>query len=195
MLELPGARHVPTGEGLERAVTEIKSFLEGVWESEPGDSEPDRVLATVLFTDIIESSERAAELGDRAWRDLLERHHELVRRQLVRYRGREVDTAGDGFLASFDGPARAIRCTNAEGRNSPDHAMTRCGSIGAWRSRLGGLAPGGSSRTTPSGTTANAGTEGNGPVRGAQGKRPSDTSSQPSEGSSGSGETACIAVA
>jgi class 3 adenylate cyclase len=68
------------------------------------------VLATVLFADIVGSSAKAASLGDRAWRELLERYHELVRRQLVRFRGREVDTAGDGFLASFDGPARAIRC-------------------------------------------------------------------------------------
>ena len=74
------------------------------------DTEPDRVLATVLFTDIVASSEHAARLGDRAWRDLLQQHHELVRRELLRYRGVEVDTAGDGFFASFDGPARAIRC-------------------------------------------------------------------------------------
>ena len=71
------------------------------------------MLSTVLFTDIVESSERAVELGDRGWRNLLEQHHELVRRQLVRYRGREVDTAGDGFFASFDGPARGIRCACA----------------------------------------------------------------------------------
>ena len=71
------------------------------------------MLATILFTDIVGSSERAVELGDRAWRELLGRHHELVRRQLARYRGREVDTAGDGFLASFEGPARAIRCAEA----------------------------------------------------------------------------------
>jgi pimeloyl-ACP methyl ester carboxylesterase len=113
MLELPGARHLPVGEDLERTVTEIRSFLEGVWESGPRDTEADRVLATVLFTDIVESSQRAVELGDRAWRDLLERHHELVRRRLVRFRGREVDTAGDGFFASFDGPARGIRCACA----------------------------------------------------------------------------------
>jgi pimeloyl-ACP methyl ester carboxylesterase len=113
LLELPGARHLPVGEDLERTVTEIRSFLEGVWESGPRDNEADRVLATVLFTDIVESSQRAVELGDRAWRDLLERHHELVRRQLVRFRGREVDTAGDGFFASFDGPARGIRCACA----------------------------------------------------------------------------------
>jgi pimeloyl-ACP methyl ester carboxylesterase len=113
MLELPGARHMPTGKDMERTVNEIKSFVESAWESGPRDREPDRVLATVLFTDVVESSERAAELGDRAWRELLEAHHELVRRQLVRYRGREVDTAGDGFFASFDGPARGIRCACA----------------------------------------------------------------------------------
>ena len=66
------------------------------------------------------SSERAAEVGDRAWRELLERHHELVRRQLVRFRGREVDTAGDGFFASFDGPARAIRCACAVVDSMPE---------------------------------------------------------------------------
>jgi class 3 adenylate cyclase/pimeloyl-ACP methyl ester carboxylesterase len=74
---------------------------------------PDTVLATILFTDIVGSSERAAELGDRAWRELLERHHALVRRELTRYRGEEKDTAGDGFFATFDGPARAIRCAHA----------------------------------------------------------------------------------
>jgi class 3 adenylate cyclase len=71
------------------------------------------VLATVLFTDIVRSSERATEVGDRGWRELLERHHALVRRELLRFRGRELDTAGDGFLAAFDGPARAIRCACA----------------------------------------------------------------------------------
>jgi class 3 adenylate cyclase len=74
---------------------------------------PDRVLATVLFTDIVGSTERAAELGDSEWRRLLERHHALVRRQLARFRGEEVDTAGDGFFATFDGPARAIGCACA----------------------------------------------------------------------------------
>ena len=71
---------------------------------------PERVLSTVLFTDIVGSSDRVVELGDRRWRDLLERHHDIVRRQLLRFRGIEVDTAGDGFFASFDGPARAILC-------------------------------------------------------------------------------------
>jgi class 3 adenylate cyclase len=74
---------------------------------------PESVLATMLFTDIVGSTERAAELGDRGWRELLERHHALVRRELTRFRGEEKDTAGDGFFATFDGPARAIRCAHA----------------------------------------------------------------------------------
>jgi class 3 adenylate cyclase len=88
---------------------EIERFVAG--EAIP--DVPDSVLATVLFTDIVRSTERAAELGDRGWRQLLERHHALVRRELVRYRGEEKDTAGDGFFATFDGPARAIRCARA----------------------------------------------------------------------------------
>lgn len=71
------------------------------------------MLATVLFTDIVESTTKAIELGDRSWRELLERHNALVRRELLRHRGHEVDTTGDGFLATFDGPARAIRCACA----------------------------------------------------------------------------------
>jgi class 3 adenylate cyclase len=88
---------------------EIARFVSG--ETPP--EVPDSVLATVLFTDIVGSTERAAELGDRSWRELLERHHSLVRRELARYRGEEKDTAGDGFFATFDGPARAIRCAQA----------------------------------------------------------------------------------
>lgn len=75
--------------------------------------ESDRVLATVLFTDIVGSTAKLAELGDRRWRELLAEHHTRVRRQLARFRGRELDTAGDGFFAAFDGPARAIRCAYA----------------------------------------------------------------------------------
>jgi class 3 adenylate cyclase len=90
-------------------VEAIEAFLAGA----PQRRIPDTVLATVLFTDLVGSSERAAELGDRAWRELLERHNELVRRELERFRGVELDTAGDGFFASFDGPARAIACARA----------------------------------------------------------------------------------
>ncbi len=88
---------------------EVARFVAG----EPVAEVPDSVLATVLFTDIVGSTVVAAELGDRAWRELLERHHALVRRELARYRGEEKDTAGDGFFATFDGPARAIRCARA----------------------------------------------------------------------------------
>jgi class 3 adenylate cyclase len=88
---------------------EVERFVAG--EAIP--EVPESVLATLLFTDIVGSTERAATLGDRAWRELLERHHALVRRELSRYRGEEKDTAGDGFFATFDGPARAIRCADA----------------------------------------------------------------------------------
>ena len=114
LLEQAQAGHLATGEAAIQVTEEIQRFLTEIWESGSWEeAEPDRVLATVLFTDIVGSSEKAISLGDRAWRELLERHHELVRRQLVRFRGKEVDTAGDGFLASFDGPARAIRCARA----------------------------------------------------------------------------------
>ena len=93
--------------------TEIPDEVERFVAGEAIPEIPDSVLATILFTDIVDSTARAAELGDRAWRELLERHHALVRRELARYRGEEKDTAGDGFFATFDGPARAIRCANA----------------------------------------------------------------------------------
>ena len=88
---------------------EVEEFLTGVRHH----AEADRVLATVLFSDIVGSTERAAQMGDRQWRDLLESYYTLGRRELTRFRGREVDTAGDGFFAAFDGPARAIRCAEA----------------------------------------------------------------------------------
>jgi class 3 adenylate cyclase len=93
----------------EPMTREVEVFLAGT-ESEPV---PDTVLTTVLFTDIVGSTERAAELGDRAWRDLLRDHHAVVRRELGRFRGDELDTAGDGFFATFDGPARGIACARA----------------------------------------------------------------------------------
>jgi class 3 adenylate cyclase len=104
-VELSGEDHIPWFDG-DDIVDEIREFLTGVREP----AVPDRVLATVLFTDLVGSTERARDLGDRRWRDLLERHNELVRRELERFRGREIDTAGDGFFATFDGPARGIRC-------------------------------------------------------------------------------------
>ena len=108
-VELPGADHVMYAELADLALAEIREFLTGVREG----PEPDRVLATVLFTDLVGSTERATELGDRRWRELLEAHHAAVRHELERFGGREIDTAGDGFLAGFDGPARAIRCARA----------------------------------------------------------------------------------
>jgi class 3 adenylate cyclase len=88
---------------------ETQRFVEGL--SAP--SAPDRVLATVLFTDIVGSTAKVAELGDSGWRQLLDRHHAVVRGELARFRGEELDTAGDGFFAAFDGPGRAIECALA----------------------------------------------------------------------------------
>jgi class 3 adenylate cyclase len=103
--ELPRADHLWWIDG-DDILEEIESFLTGATAA----YEPDRVLATVMFTDIVDSTTRAAELGDRRWRDLVEEHDRLVRARLERYRGQEVKTLGDGFLATFDGPGRAIRC-------------------------------------------------------------------------------------
>jgi pimeloyl-ACP methyl ester carboxylesterase len=112
--EIPGAGHLAFGKYADAIVGEIEGFVTEVWESGGWEeAEPDRVLATVLFTDIVGSTAKAIELGDRAWRELLERHHALIRRELVRFRGAELDVAGDGFFARFDGPARTIRCASA----------------------------------------------------------------------------------
>jgi pimeloyl-ACP methyl ester carboxylesterase len=112
--EIPGAGHLAFGVPSDAIVREIERFLTGVWEAGGWEeAEPDRVLATVLFTDIVGSTAKANELGDRAWRELLERHHTLIRRELVRFRGAELDVAGDGFFARFDGPARGVRCACA----------------------------------------------------------------------------------
>jgi pimeloyl-ACP methyl ester carboxylesterase len=105
-VELAGADHWISAGDTDVIADEIEEFLTGTRPA----PDPDRVLATVLFTDIVGSTERTAELGDRRWRDLLGTHDAAVRRELERYQGREVDTAGDGFLATFEGPARAVRC-------------------------------------------------------------------------------------
>jgi class 3 adenylate cyclase len=107
--ELPGEDHLWTAGDADAIVDEIAEFLTGTRHGAAADT----VLATVLFTDIVGSTQKAAALGDRAWRDVLAQHQALVRRKLAEYRGREVNTAGDGFLASFDGPARAVRCARA----------------------------------------------------------------------------------
>jgi class 3 adenylate cyclase len=108
-VELPGIDHLPWAGDSEAVLGEIEEFLTGA-RTVP---EPDRVLATVMFTDIVGSTGRAAELGDARWRELLSAHQTAVRRELSRFRGREVKTLGDGCLATFDGPARAIRCGRA----------------------------------------------------------------------------------
>jgi pimeloyl-ACP methyl ester carboxylesterase len=108
-VELAGIDHVPWAGDAEAVLGEVEEFLTGS-RSVP---EPDRVLATVMFTDMVGSTERAAELGDARWRELLSAHQAAVRRELTRFRGREVKTLGDGCLATFDGPARAIRCGGA----------------------------------------------------------------------------------
>ena len=104
-MELPGRDHLAYVGNQDAVLDEVEDFLTGVRRG----PEPDRVLATILFTDIVGSTERAAKAGDRTWRDLLDRHNALVRRELDHFRGREVDTAGDGFLATFDGPASGGR--------------------------------------------------------------------------------------
>jgi class 3 adenylate cyclase len=113
-VELPGVGHLALKTGGRLVRAELERFLTDVWQTGGWEeTEPDRVLATVMFTDIVSSTEKAIEIGDRRWRELLGRHDGLVRRELLRYRGREVHTTGDGFLAVFDGPARAIRCAAA----------------------------------------------------------------------------------
>ena len=108
LVELPGNDHVPVADP-DQIIDEVEEFLTG----HRAEREPDRMLATVMFTDIVDSTRRAAELGDKGWRRLLERHDQLMRRALERHRGREVKTIGDGFLATFDGPARGIRCATS----------------------------------------------------------------------------------
>ena len=109
LVEFEGDDHVPFTGDFGPVVDEMEEFLTGARQARP----LDRVLATVMFTDLVDSTRRAAEAGDRGWRELIERHDELTRRQLERFRGQEVKTLGDGFLATFDGPARAIECACA----------------------------------------------------------------------------------
>jgi len=109
LVELPGPDHIPWLADANIVLAEIGEFLTGARPV----TEPDRLLATVLFPDIVKSTEKAASLGDRRWHDLLDRHNMLVRQEIARWRGREVSTQGDGFLALFDGPARAVRCAQS----------------------------------------------------------------------------------
>jgi class 3 adenylate cyclase len=113
-VEVPGVDHAPFAGNPRPLLMEIESFLDATWADREWESSvPERQLATVLFTDIVGSTAKAVELGDAGWRRLVEAHHSLVRRLLTRFRGTEHDTAGDGFFATFDGPARAISCARA----------------------------------------------------------------------------------
>jgi class 3 adenylate cyclase len=105
-VEIPGEAHFVTAKDVAH-FDELDRFVASLREE---DEELDRFLATVVFTDIVDSSRHVTELGDRAWRDVVERHHGVIRSLIARYRGVEVDTAGDGFFATFDGPARGVRC-------------------------------------------------------------------------------------
>ena len=141
LIELDGRDHLPFLGDADAILDEVEEFLTGVRPP----PERDRVLATVMFTDIVGSTERASALGDRAWKELLERHYALVREQLQRYRGREIDTAGDGFLATFDGPARAVRCAMAIVAGMPDiglevRAGVHTGEIELMGTNVGGIA-------------------------------------------------------
>jgi class 3 adenylate cyclase/pimeloyl-ACP methyl ester carboxylesterase len=141
LVEVPGIDHVPWIGDFDAILDHAEEFLTG--ERHAPDLE--RVLATVLFTDIVESTERAAALGDKRWRELLQSYQSLVREQLGNFRGREIDTAGDGFLASFDGPARAIRCAASVRERSRSLGMEiraglHTGECEVMGDKLGGIA-------------------------------------------------------
>ncbi len=140
-VELPGDEHLLWAGDQDRLLAEIEEFLTGT-RSAP---DSDRVLSTVLFTDIVGSTERARELGDRAWHVVLDEHHARVRSLLEHHRGREVDTAGDGFFASFDGPARAIRAACAiredvQALGIQIRAGLHTGECELMRDKIGGIA-------------------------------------------------------
>lgn len=142
LVELPGNVHFPWVGPQDEILDEVERFVVSLGEME---AELGRALATVLFTDVVGSTERAATLGDRAWKDLLEEHHRLVRGQLARFRGVEVDTAGDGFLATFDGPARAVRCAQSivqavAGLGLEVRAGVHTGEVQTIDGKVGGLA-------------------------------------------------------
>jgi pimeloyl-ACP methyl ester carboxylesterase/class 3 adenylate cyclase len=141
LVELPGVDHIPWIGETGALLDQVELFLTGQRQA----AEPERVLATVQFTDIVQSTERAAALGDRNWREVLEKFQAMVREALREHRGREIDTAGDGFLAAFDGPARAIRCAAAIRAGARSQGLEiragvhtgECELIGA---KLGGIA-------------------------------------------------------
>jgi pimeloyl-ACP methyl ester carboxylesterase len=116
LVELDGIDHWPSVGDIEAITGEVEQFLTG----QRHEHVADRVLATVMFTDIVDSTRRAAELGDRRWRELLQRHDEITRAEIARFQGREVKHTGDGFLATFDGPTRAVRCATTLTERMPE---------------------------------------------------------------------------
>lgn len=141
LVELPGIDHTIGVGDNDAIVDEVEEFLTGSRHA----ADLDRVVSTVLFTDIVGSTERAAALGDRQWCDLLEGYHALARRHLERFRGREIDTAGDGMFATFDGPARAVRCAKAIGHDAKSlgidiRAGLHTGEVEIVGEKVGGIA-------------------------------------------------------
>ena len=141
-VSFPGVDHFFWVGDQDQLLDEIERFVAEVRDEE---ADLDRVLATVMFTDIVGSTAKAAELGDRGWGDLVERHHGAVRALLGRFRGKEVDTAGDGFFATFDGPARAVRCAEAIGDAVQDlglevRAGVHTGEVETIAGKVGGIA-------------------------------------------------------
>ena len=140
-VEFPGADHLPWTSGMEPVLAEIEAFVTGARPVE----DPDRVLATVMFADIVDSTSRAARIGDRAWTSELQQFYGLARRQLERYRGREIDTAGDGYFATFDGPARAVRCAQTLAKEVAQLGLTiraglHTGEVEIVGDKVGGIA-------------------------------------------------------
>ena len=141
-VSFPGNEHLFVMGRQDDLLDEIERFVAQVHGEE---ADLDRMLATVVFTDIVGSTQRAAELGDKGWRDLVERHHGVVRALLGRFRGKEVDTAGDGFFATFDGPARGVRCAQAitdavKGLGIEVRAGVHTGEVEAIAGKVGGIA-------------------------------------------------------
>ena len=141
-VEIPAREWLPFWAGADPVVEEIRRFGQQIRHEE---AILDRVLATVMFTDIIGSTSKGAELGDRAWKDVVERHHAVIRAMLRRYRGSEVDTAGDGFFAMFDGPARGVRCAVAitkavQALGLEVRAGLHTGEVETINSKVGGVA-------------------------------------------------------
>ena len=141
-LEIPGFDQVPEAGNMDEVLDAAETFVQSIRAEE---TVINRALATVLFTDIVESTAKATGLGDAAWKDVVERHHRTVRAMIGRYRGREIDTAGDGFFATFDGPSRAVRCALAtvealQAIGLPVRAGLHTGEVEAIDEKAGGIA-------------------------------------------------------